>query len=477
MRKSKWWIRACAVAMLSAVAAAGASAQQGLQSLANFDQTNGADPQSAMVEGTDANLYGTTSGGGLNNDGVIFRIGPNGILTTLYNFCSQANCADGANPGAGLVLAGHGYLYGATANGGANSSGTVYRTTLAGAVSTLYSFCALPNCTDGSSPNGLVVGANGNFYGTTQYGGSNGTGTVFRMSPSGALTTLYNFCSQPNCADGSSPAATVVLGTDRNFYGTTQAGGLYGAGTIFRITQNGALTTLYSFCAQANCTDGTTPLAPLVQAANGNFYGMAQGGLNGSGTVFEITFTGTFTNLYSFCSVPDCLDGAGVPHSGLIQATDGNLYGIIGSGGASNDGTIFNITPAGALTTLQSFNATDGANPSGGLLQATNGNFYGTTDAAGADNDGTVYRLDAGLSPFVETVPATGIVGAEVKIVGSNLAGATSVTFNGVPAAFTLPLRTAISTHVPVGATTGPVQVVIPTGTLTSNANFQVEPK
>ncbi len=245
------------------------------------------------------------------------------------------------------------------------------------------------------------------------------------------------------------------------------------------------LTTLYSFCSQTNCTDGNEPRG-LVQAADGNFYGTtAFGGAYynnycsadpGCGTVFEITPAGVLTTLYSFCSQPNCPDG-GHP-VGLVQATDGNFYGATEWGGANGHGTVFEITPSGTLTTLYSFcaqaNCADGANPEGRLMQATNGNLYGTTYYGGANVDGTVFSLSVGLGPFVETLPTSGNVGATVIILGNKLTDATSVTFNGTAATFTVVSSSEITTTVPTGATTGTVEVTIPSGTLSSNIAFQV---
>src|ERR1022692_4206270 len=201
------------------------------------------------------------------------------------------------------------------------------------------------------------------------------------------LTTIHRFCSQSGCPDGANPWAGLVQATNGGLYGTTYYGGTNSAGTIFKITPGGTLTTLYSFCPQTNCTDGFGPQAGLVQAANGDLYGTNGGGANSSGAVFKITPSGTLTTLYSFCSqgvYPDCTDGD-LPIAGLVQAANGDLYGTTLFGGTNgNYGTVFKITPGGTLTTLYSFcsqrNSTDGASPYPGLAQAANGNFYGQTN-------------------------------------------------------------------------------------------------
>jgi len=448
-----------------------------LTTLHSFDFTDGESP-SALVQGTDGNFYGTTYYGGSNTScsnlgcGTVFKITPAGTLKTLYNFCAQTGCTDGSVP-VGLVLASNGNLYGTTQYNGANGYGTVFEITEAGKLTTLHSF----DWTDGAEPNaGLVQAANGSFYGTTFYGGANGYGTVFEIAAS-KLTTLYSFCAQASCADGEYPKADLVQAVDGNFYGTTYGGGAHSYGTLFKMSPTGKLTTLYSFCSQTSCTDGADPLAGLVQAANQNFYGTIYGGgAHGVGTVFKITRGGALTTLYSFCSQSNCVDGAN-PAAGLVLATNGKFYGTTGVGGAHGVGTFFGITGSGKLTTLYSFcsqtNCTDGSYPES-LLQATDGSFYGITDGGGTNgNYGTIFRLSIGLGPFVKTLPTSGKVGVHVIILGNNLKGATSVTFNGKAAAFTAS-SSEIRTTVPSGATTGFVQVTMPAKTLKSNVVFRV---
>ncbi len=331
---------------------------------------------------------------------------PAQTLTTMMNF----NGTDGANPGASLVQGTDGNFYGTTAKGGANGYGTVFKITPAGTLTTLHSF----DGTDGYEPlAGLVQANDGNFYGTTYYGGNGGCqlpgcGTVFKITSGGALTTLHSFAG----ADGAAPLAGLVQAADGNFYATTVYGGTYNDGTVFKITSGGALTTLYSFCAQTGC-NGTYPSAGLVQATDGNFYGTAfYGGTYNDGTVFKITAEGTLTTLYSLGGGA----GANPWAAALVQATDGSFYGTALNGGTYGDGVVFKITSSGTLTTLHSFNSSDGANPQGGLVQATDGNFYGTTFFGGANDNcaappngcGTVFRLAVGLVlSDVQFVPAT----------------------------------------------------------------------
>src|ERR1039458_5491589 len=242
--------------------------------------------------------------------------------------------------------------------------------------------------------------------------GTPGNGTVFKITPSGTLTTLYSFCSQSRCPDGGGPWAGLIQATNGHLYGTTLGGGANDEGTVFRITPSGTLTTLYSFCSQTNCKDGVNPYAGLVQATNGDFYGTTSGaGTHCYGPAFKITPGGALTTLHRFCSQSACPDGA-EPDAVLVQAANGDLYGTTVVGGANLRGTIFKITPRGTLTTLYSFcsqtNCTDGAIPDAGLVQDTNGDFYGTTFNGGANNSGTVFRLSVGLGPFVKPRPPYG---------------------------------------------------------------------
>jgi uncharacterized repeat protein (TIGR03803 family) len=465
MAKLDGWKKACVVLLFCAATTIASPAKTSFTTLVSFDGTNGADPGfMSLVQATDGNFYGTTGTGGANGLGTVFKITAGGKLTTLYSFGG----ADGEVPNGGLLQASNGNFYGTTTYGGANGLGTIFKITAGGTLTLLHSF----NGADGDNPNaGLVQATDGSLYGTTLGGGgANDSGTVFKITPGGTLTMLYSFCSQNNCTDGAYPAADLLQATDGRFYGTTAQGGINGLGTVFKITAAGKLTTLHSF----NGVDGDFPATALVQATDGNFYGTTGGGgATSYGTVFKITPGGTLTTLYSFCVSTNCTDGAN-PQSGLIQATNGKIYGTTYDGGANNKGSIFKITTGGKLTTLHSFVGSDGSNPDGGLLQATNGNFYGTANLGGTNSDGTVFRLAVGLGPFVETQPTSGEVGASVIILGTNLTGASSVTFNGTAATFKLVSKSEIKTTVPTGATTGTVEVKSPKNTLKSNVAFRV---
>jgi uncharacterized repeat protein (TIGR03803 family) len=483
-RPSTWGaLKTGAAVLLLCAATAIASSAQTFTDLLSFDGTDGSFPYAGLVQGADGNLYGTTYNGGTYGYGTVFEISAAGKLTTLYNFCPGEICTDGMNPNAGLVQATNGNFYGTTLYGGPNGDGNIFEITPAGKLTSIYLFCPqVSTCPDGSSPYaGLVQASNGRLYGATTTGGNNnlencsgGCGTIFDVSLTGTLTTLYSFCSVINsqgyCADGMYTFSAAVQAADGNFYGTTQLGGAYNQGTFFEMTTAGKLTTLYSFCAQVNghgyCANGSHPSPAPVQAANGNFYGTTYyGGVGNAGTVFEMTPAGELTRLYSFCYQPDCTGGS---TASLIQASDGNLYGTAA-------GQIFKITLGGKLTTLYSPDDAQGEILNG-LVQGTDGMLYGTSAYGGSSYDGTIFSFAVGLRPFVETRPASGKVGSGIVILGNSLKSTTGVSFNGTAATFTVVSATEIKTNVPVGATSGTVQVTTATGQLSSNVPFRVEP-
>jgi uncharacterized repeat protein (TIGR03803 family) len=346
-------------AMLGAPLARGDVVFKTLVSLTN---TNGPDygafgvgsRSGAMVQGSDGNIYGTTPTGGVMTDvpgyfGTIFKMAPDGTFSSLYLF------------------------------------GTVF----------------VGDNDNGHWPQGnLIQGADGNLYGTTQYGGPPNGGTVFEITTNGNLITIYNFGTGIGYAsqfgwtnyDGDAPIAGLVQGTDGNFYGTTTSYGACGNGTVFQLTPGGVLTTLHAFTAldPANFyenADGANPTGELIEGKDGNFYGTTtQGGTNtyGSGTVFQITTNGLFTTLHSFSA------GYGGCYGGLVQGNDDSLYGTTSGG----NGTVFQITTDGDFTTLHAFSGPDGSEPNAALILGSDGNFYGTTEGAGPNGwYGTVFQI------------------------------------------------------------------------------------
>jgi uncharacterized repeat protein (TIGR03803 family) len=406
-------------------------------------------------------------------------------LTTLYSFETENGPA---GPSGGLALSTDGNFYGTTQGGGDTESGagTIFKVTPEGALTVLYAFCPRTPCLDGATPvAGLIQATDGDFYGTTLSGGTNGEGTAFKITPAGVLTTLHSFDDS-----GADPTAGLIQATDGNLYGTTSERGNNtacpeGCGTVYKITLRGKFTMIHEFAF----TDGAHPVAGLVEGSDGALYGVTLGGgtgcveTGGCGTVFRI-LNGKFQVVHNF----HIADGA-YPSGNLVQGNDGLLYGTTRGGGdvectypgGVGCGTLFAISRDGALTTLHKFDGSDGNQPISGLTQATNGTFYGTTFAGGSDGEcfygcGTLFSLDLGLPPFVTFVRFAGRVGHSGPVLGQGLTGTTSVAINGIQADFTVVSDTYIKATVPAGATTGYVTVTTPSGVLKSNVPFHVIP-
>jgi uncharacterized repeat protein (TIGR03803 family) len=452
---------------------------------------SGSGPQSTVVQALDGNFYGTTNAGGYNNLGTVFQMTPGGSLTTLVNFNSSTGPAVGANPVCGLTLNTDGSLYGVTQNGGSTSLGTVFKVTTTGAFTSLINFTGTTGSVLGSSPRaGLILAADGNFYGTTATGGTGGGfGTIFKMTPSGVLTTLVNFTGTTGAALGSTPLGALVQGSDSNFYGTTNLGGLNNFGTVFVMSPAGALTTLVNFTGTTGTAVGSSPKGGLVQASDGSFYGTTQtGGAGGFGNLFKVTQGGVFTSMIAFTGSTGTILGTS-PNGSLALGLDGAMYGTTSSGGLNNVGTIFRCTIDGLFATLVNLyllpafsrpaqapggdlygtttaggialgygtvysctpaNATQLLAPlvptsgttalasRGGLLLAADGNFYGTTALGGAGNFGSIISLTpAGVLSTLASFTSTGavagsspqaqlITGSDGSLYGTTSGGGTS---------------------------------------------------
>ena len=350
--------------------------------------TDAEEPRAGVIMDSAGSLYGTTDRGGANSMGAVFKIGGSGTETVLYSF--GASATDGITPDAGLIMDSAGSLYGTTYQGGGNGSdaGTAFKINPSGSETILHSF-GLSG--DAANPRaGLIMDSAGVLYGTTDAGGAHGSdGAVFKVASS-TETVLYSFGASAN--DGQQPEASLTMDSAGDLYGTTQSGGSNGRGTVFKIA-SGTETVLYSFGATA--ADGVQPEAGLIMDSAGNLYGTtAGGGANGHGTVFKIGPSGTETIVYSFGA--SATDGQ-APFAGLIMDSGGNLYGTTDGGGAhSNSGTVFKISASGVETVLYSFGttATDGQFPTAGLIVDSAGNLYGTTYAGGANGWGTVFVIN-----------------------------------------------------------------------------------
>lgn len=462
-------------ALISILALTVSSRAQTIHTLRNFDFTDGQAPFTTLVQATDGNLYGVTSEGGTDGAGTVFKMTLHGTLTALHSF----DQLDGADPWY-IIQASDGNFYGTARQGGSLGGGTLFKMSPAGEFTVLYNFCSAQPCPDGTDPFELVQASDGGVYGITLSGGTQNWGTVFKITENGTLTTLHSFCSQTYCGDGGEPMG-LVAGADGSLYGVTAGGGPADDGTLFRI-RNGAFNTLYGFCAQTHCADGQGPMG-ITQGSDGDFYGTTvMGGATGYGTIFKFSPASGVTTVYSFCPQEGCADGS-FPQHPVIQASDGNLYGTAGGGAAGVYGTLFRITPEGAFSLLYSFCTLTGCatgDAPAGLMQDTNGKIYGITVYGGTSLEcgtsgcGTIFGLAAGLREFVESQQGAGKPGTAVNILGTALSGATRVTFNGTAAAFTVVSPSLITTTVPAGATSGPIEVSTPRGSVASKVNFLV---
>jgi uncharacterized repeat protein (TIGR03803 family) len=352
----------------------------------NNDGVDGTSPFSSLTLDAKGNIYGTANYGGTSDgSGTVFKISPTGIETVLYNFTGGA---DGANPDfSKVVFDKAGNLYGTTNVGGANSVGAVFQLTPSGVETVLHSFAA--DGVDGYNPDGgLLIDRLGNLYGTTIRGGASNFGTVFKVTPAGAETVLHSFAADGT--EGCNPFGWVVLGKRSTLYGTTSGCGAHGAGTVFQLTKSGSLTVLHSF--NADGTDGTLPYAGVVLDRAGNLYGTTSaGGASDSGTVFKITPAGAETVLHAFAT-----DGTdGIFPNGVILDKLGNLYGTTRGGGTGKCGTVFKVAPDSTETVLYPFcsKAQDGANPQASLVLGKKNTLYGTTENGGSFTSGTVFKL------------------------------------------------------------------------------------
>jgi uncharacterized repeat protein (TIGR03803 family) len=352
---------------------------------AAFDQADGRGPASQLLQAGDGRFYGTTQYGGAYGQGALFQVDPaTGRTRLLHSFIQDDT--DGFQPVGNLVDGGDGYIYGTTSLGGAYFDGTVYRFSRDGRYQVLHAFQG--GASDGMlSGSGLVVGRDGDLYGTTAFGGASGQGVVFRMTRAGVVTLLHSFSG----ADGQQPQWGLTAGHDGALYGTTNRGGVNDAGTAFRITPSGAFTTLHSMSPGI---EGVYP-SRLILARNGLFYGTTpNGGPSTGGTIFSMTPAGTVTVLHAFTQGT----AGGDSPSWLMQADDGNLWGVTENFGSDQVGTLFRMSTSGAFATIHAFAAAsgDGALPLAPPVQACNGVLYGMTSLggiAGQPGYGTIYQV------------------------------------------------------------------------------------
>jgi len=340
---------------------------------------DGSTAYGSLLLGSDGNFYALTYIGGTSGLGALIRIAPDGTEAIVHSFAG----ADGANPHGTLIQASDGNFYGLTAYGGDNNAGVMFRLGSDGSFAVLHSFGSVAGA---QNPYGsLLQASDGNLYGLSVNGGANGQGAFFRMGLDGSETVLHSFAG----SDGATPFGSLVQASDGNLYGMTTAGGSAGSGTVFRMTLAGAATVLHDFAGGA---DGASPEGSLIQASDGNLYGLTRdGGANGLGTMFVVRASDSSVSvLFSFGGTGD---GAN-PFGDLLQASDGNLYALTRNGGAQNAGALVQLSPAGTESVVYSFlGTTDGQAPYGSLIETADGTLCGLTSAGGAGG-GTAFRFD-----------------------------------------------------------------------------------
>ncbi|HVM50681.1 MAG TPA: choice-of-anchor tandem repeat GloVer-containing protein [Candidatus Acidoferrum sp.] len=378
--------------LLSLAELAGPAAQAGVvATLHSFSHADGENPESTLVVGSDGNLYGTTYFGGAYNYGTAFSLTTNGVFTNLFSF----DYTNGANPIGQLALGLDGNVYGTTTGGGPAGHGTVFRITTNGVLT------AVASITNGvNSAGGLFRDTDGAFYGTTGGGGDFSRGTAFKFTSGNSnFSTLISFDS----VNGGTPEGVPVRdASSQNFYGTAASDGPNGRGTVYRLVPNGAFTTLTEIFA-FNGTNGGAPYGALVQGPDGTFYGTtSNGGTNGNGfgngTVFSVTTLGLLKILILF----DGTNGAN-PLTGLTFGPDGKLYGVT-HGGAGRPGTLFQIDTNGTFSSLASL-----ASPYAGLTLAGDGNLYGSETSGGDSSEGTLFRyIFNPAPPVIQSASRTG---------------------------------------------------------------------
>ena len=420
-----------------------------------------------FAQGRDGNLYSTTQAGGAFTNshqyGTVFSLTPSGTMAVLHSF----DDTNGGIPNSGLTLSTDGNFYGTTTIGGLGW-GTIFRIKPDGTYTLLHS---LNGFSEGTTPNTPPIqGFDGNYYGTAGDGNNSVFGTFYKMTEAGVVTVLYTFDSTNRYPRG------LVLGTDGNFYGTT-VGTSTGLGTVFKMTPQGKITILHKFSG----TDGSNPIGQLIQATDGNFYGTTKGGGSGAqGVVYKASPAGVFSVLHNFVN-----NGQGMtPIAGLVQATDGNFYGMADTNPGVGSGLIYQITSGGVYTILHEYLAKnkDGASPQTPMIQHTGGTLFGDTYSGGIGTFcacGVLFSLDMGLGPFVTFLPphSAGKVGKSIGLLGQGFTGATNVGFGGTSASFSVVSDTYMTATVPNLALTGFIKVTTPGGTLTSNKTFRVTPQ
>jgi hypothetical protein len=419
-----------------------------------------------ITQGRDGNMYSTSPKGGANKTGAAFKFSPNGTESVIHSFLADGS--EGTDCVSGFTLGRDGNFYGACASY-PTSNGTLYRLTPSGTYSLLHAFAG--GASDGAYPfSPPTQASDGNFYGVTYFGGFY-SGTFYQMTPGGTLKTLYDFGSP---GKSFQPYGPLVQGPDGLLYGEALNGGAHGGGSIIKISTKGIETDLF---ALTSLNDGFESLGGVIQGTDGNYYGCTDvGGLYNWGTAFKVTSKGVYTVLRHFGATGSS-DGVNCQVA-LVQATDGNFYGVQPLDLVHKKGAIFKIDTNGAYSVLYYFDGTVGATPTSALFQNTNGLLYGLTNSGGigTPSQGIIYSFNIGAKPFARLELTSGKAGSSIGIFGQGFLAATSVTFGGVAATFTTQGDNYVTATVPSGGKSGPVVVNIPSGNLTSSKSFRLIP-
>jgi uncharacterized repeat protein (TIGR03803 family) len=454
----------------------------------------GAIPDGGVTLGSDGNYYGTTQNGGAFAFGSVYKLTPTGTLTNLWSFTEDhttQHINDAGFPSYAPLLGQDGNFYGVASGDYTGDYGDFYKVTAKGAF-TPHNF----NFTDGDGPNLPVQGSDGSFYGTTQFGGDPTCkcGVVYKTTTAGKITVLHNFTG--GASDGNRPTGILVQGKDGDFYGTTYSGGSNGLGTIFKISSTKVYKLIHSFTGDP---DGTHPLAGMIAGSDGNLYGTTTtGGSHNGGSVYKLTTAGALSIVYNFCAKSGCVDGFNL-NTPLIQHTNGKFYG--NTSGNSLGGSVFYSLDTGLDPFVKLVEGKGKVAAKVGILgqgftSATSVKFNGAAAAftkvsdtyivatvpAAAKSGSVSVTTSEGIlessntflvTPAIKTIaPASGPVGTSVMITGTGFTGATKVTVGGVSATFTVNSASQITAKVPVGAKTGKIVVTTPGGTATSTSTF-----
>lgn len=425
--------------------------------------TDVAFPWGPMAQGQDGNLYGTAQSRGANGTGGVFKITPANVETLVASFPSTwTNC------GFGLTLAMDGNFYGACTVGGANNAGFIYRVTPAGVLTDIYDF--LNRTTDACCPlGGLVLGENGDLYGTTGDLSASSPQVAFSVSTEGVYKTLYTF------ANGNSLPSLLTAGGDGNFYGTeADADGFGNVGGVFRISASGAFKLLYGFVSS---TDVYYPSSGVVRDSNGKLYGTtAFPSGTGNGALYDVTTGGKVTDIYNFPATLNFDESA----NNMIQASDGNLYGASYNGGTGASGGLYELTSANVFSSYSFATESNmGGNPEAPLVQTTSGIIYGSNSGGNALTYGGLFQLNIGAAPFISLVTPvySGKEASTVGILGQGFSSKSVVAFGGTKATTTkLTGTTYILATVPTGALTGDVTVTTGSTVLSTTASYSITP-